>query len=71
MDNNKRFVKAADVAEDFGVSEGKAYAIIKRLNNELKEKGYITVAGRVSRQYYLERTYESPDTSLQPASKEA
>ena len=31
--------------------------IIKKLNTELKEKGYITVAGRVSRKYYEERTY--------------
>jgi len=27
------------------------------LNDELKEKGYLTVCGRVSRQYYIERVY--------------
>ena len=54
---NKMFVHAAEVASDFGVSEGMAYRIIKKLNRELAEKGYITVAGRVSRQYYMERTY--------------
>ncbi len=35
------------------------YRIIRRLNDELKEKGFITVAGRVSKKYYLERTYGS------------
>ena len=45
------------VADDFGVSESMAYRIIRQLNKELKEKGYITVAGRVSRKYYQERTY--------------
>lgn len=54
---NSMFVNAATVAADFGVSESMAYRIIKKLNTELKEKGYITVAGRVSRQYYQERTY--------------
>lgn len=54
---NSMFVNAATVAADFGVSESMAYRIIKKLNAELNEKGYITVAGRVSRQYYQERTY--------------
>ena len=29
----------------------------KNINKELKAKGYLTVAGRVSRAYYLERIY--------------
>ena len=56
---NSRFVKVDEVAADFGISESMAYRIIKKLNGELKEKGYITIAGRVSRKYYLERTYDS------------
>ena len=31
--------------------------MIKKLNQELEEQGYLTVAGRVSRKYYIERTY--------------
>jgi len=27
------------------------------LNEELKEKGFITIAGRVNRQYFYERLY--------------
>ena len=54
---NKRFVSAEEVAEDFGVSRTKAYEMIRRLNEELEEKGFLTVRGRVSRKYYLERTY--------------
>ena len=64
---NKMFVNAAEVASDFGVSEGMAYRIIKKLNDELKEKGYITVAGRVSRQYYMERTYGHSDANAREA----
>lgn len=56
---NSRFINAAEVAADFGISESKAYMIIKEMNDDLKKMGYITVAGRVSKKYYLERTYSS------------
>lgn len=58
MENN-RFMNPSDVAADFGISESKAYMIIKEMNDELKNLGYITVAGKVSKKYYLERTYGS------------
>ena len=54
---NKRFLNAKDVAEYMEVSESMAYKIIKKLNEELKAKGYLTIAGKVSRIYFLERTY--------------
>lgn len=43
----QNYVVAAEVAEELGVSKGKAYAIIKQLNEELSEKGYLTLAGKV------------------------
>lgn len=55
---NKRFLNADDVAEYLGVSKSKAYKIVQKLNNELKEKGYITVSGKISRTYFLERVYD-------------
>ena len=54
---NKRFMNARDVAEYLDVSESMAYKIIQKLNKELKEKGFITIAGKVSRVYFLERVY--------------
>lgn len=54
---NKRFLNAKDVAEYMEISESMAYKIIKQLNDELKAKGYLTIAGKVSRIYFLERTY--------------
>ena len=44
-----RFIKADEVAEDLGISKRYAYKIIRRLNEELREKGMITIAGRVDR----------------------
>lgn len=53
----KSFITAPEVAEAMGVSTGKAYVIIKALNKELKEQGYITIAGKVSRRYFSEKYY--------------
>lgn len=61
---NSRFMNAADVAKDFGISESKAYMLIKEMNDELKSRGFITVAGRVSKKYYLQRTYNE-DVNVQ------
>ena len=47
-----RFIKANEVAEELGISKPYAYKIIRRLNEELREKGMITIAGRVDRNYF-------------------
>ncbi len=54
---NTLFVTADKVAKDLGVSKPFAYKLVRQMNDELNEKGYLTVAGRVSRQYYEERFY--------------
>lgn len=46
-----------DIVEEFKVSKAKVYNIIQGLNKELKEKGYLIVAGKVSRKYFEERYY--------------
>ncbi len=51
------FVPAKEVAELLGISKSKAYAIIRELNDELSAKGFITVAGRVSRKFFEEKFY--------------
>lgn len=48
-------VRIKEVAERMDCSESKASSIIRKLNDELKAKGYITIAGRVPRQYFEER----------------
>lgn len=53
LDTN--FIKVDQVAEELGVSKSFAYKIVQKLNAELKEQGYLTVAGRVSRKYFLEK----------------
>ena len=54
---NTLFVTAENVAKDLGVSKPFAYKLVRKMNEELNKKGYITVAGRVSRKYYDERFF--------------
>lgn len=51
------FLSAEDVAKELSVSKTYAYRIIRQLNCELAEKGYITVSGRINRKYFSERLY--------------
>lgn len=52
-----KFIRADEVAQELDVSKPRAYKLIRQLNDELKAKGYITIAGRVNRQYFNERLY--------------
>lgn len=51
------FYRVEDVKQILGISESKAYKIIQQLNKELKQKGYITIAGRVPIKYFKEKYY--------------
>lgn len=51
------FMDASEVKELLGISQSKAYQIIRLLNNELSAKGFLIVAGKVSCQYFNERFY--------------
>ena len=50
-----RFIRVEEVVEELGISKPHAYRIIRKLNEELKERGLITIAGRVDRNYFDER----------------
>ncbi len=52
-----KFIRVEEVAQELSVSKPYAYKLIHQLNVELKEKGFITIAGRVNRQYFYERLY--------------
>ncbi len=52
---DKNFMRVEEVARELEVSKSYAYKIVKQLNEELREKGNFTIAGRVSRAYFTER----------------
>jgi Mn-dependent DtxR family transcriptional regulator len=59
MEVEKSYYTAEEVAEIIGVKKPTAYKKIQALNKELQAKGYITVAGKINRKYFNERSYLS------------
>ena len=55
----KMFMRVAEVAEALDVSEPYAYKLIRKMNQELKQKGCIVIAGRVDRRFFYEKFYNS------------
>ena len=49
------FMSVEEVSEELGISKSYGYKIVKKLNMELEKKGYMTISGRVSKQYFHER----------------
>ena len=41
------FIHAAEVAEVLGISRPYAYKLVRELNKELEEKGFLTISGKV------------------------
>ena len=61
---SKIFLNVNEVAEELGVSESYAYKLIRTLNNELKDMGYLTVPGRVNRNFFMEKMcYDNSKTT--------
>ena len=54
-----KFMRVEEVAEVLEVSTSFAYKVIRQLNDELKAKGFITIAGRINREYFYERLYNN------------
>ncbi|MBP0960740.1 MAG: DNA-binding protein [Oscillospiraceae bacterium] len=50
-------MKVDEVADTLGVSKPYAYKLMRQFNEELSAKGFLTIAGRVSRRYFEEKVY--------------
>lgn len=48
---------AGELAELLGVSESKAYQYIKQMNAELTKQGFLTVRGKIPREYAYKRFF--------------
>ena len=53
---DEQFLTVTEVAQLLHISRSHAYKVIHRLNQELKARGVLTISGRISRSYLLERT---------------
>lgn len=46
-----------DIENLLSCGRSKAYQVIRELNKELEEQGYITIAGKVPKEYFEKRFY--------------
>ncbi len=53
----KQIMNVRDVMAVLEVSESKAYSILRELNSELKERGFITIPGKVPTSFFEEKVY--------------
>lgn len=58
------YMDVREVKEAIGCGEGLAYKIIRDMNAELKEKGYLVISGKVSRVYFQEKIYGHEQTAV-------
>jgi fructose-1-phosphate kinase PfkB-like protein len=54
---NTLYYTAGEVQEMLGVSRGKAYKILKELNEQLETKGFIVIAGKIPKKFFNEHYY--------------
>ncbi len=54
---------ATEVSEYLGTSKAHAYKVMRQLNEELKNQGYITIQGKVSRAYFEEKIYGAKEAT--------
>lgn len=52
-----RLLSVNDVMELTGVKKNKAYQLIKACNDEIAEKGYLIVSGKVPKSYFKKRLF--------------
>ena len=53
--NQDYYITASQIQKICGVSASKSYSIIKELNEELKNNGFITIRGKVLKSYFLKK----------------
>ena len=48
---------ADEIADELGVSKGKAYKVIRDLNAELEQMGFIVISGKIPRAYWEKKFF--------------
>lgn len=51
----QNFMTVEEVAQELRVSKSKAYEVVRNLNRELQEMGYLTVAGRINTTFFTKK----------------
>ena len=57
MADYKYMMNADDVARELNCSKSHAYKLVRRMNVELAQLGYLTMAGKIPRAYWAKKMY--------------
>lgn len=55
----KLFLTSNEVAELLNISKQQAYKIIRDMNKELSENGFLVLRGRINKNYFMEQIYKA------------
>ena len=51
----QNFMHVEEVVSELCISESHAYKVLHNLNTELRDKGYLTISGRVIWNFFMEK----------------
>ena len=54
-----------EIVKELNISKGSAYKLIREMNKELEDLGYITISGKVPRSYFGVRFFGSDTESFE------
>lgn len=57
MADYKYMMNADDVARELNCSKSHVYKLVRRMNAELAQQGYLTMAGKIPRAYWAKKMY--------------
>lgn len=55
----KIYYNAEEISRMLGVSKGKSYKILREMNKDLGDRGFLTIAGKIPVEYFREKWYGS------------
>jgi len=58
------FIRVEEMAKELQISKPYAYKLMREMNAELETQGYMTISGRVSRQFFEEKFYGMMDKGV-------
>lgn len=57
MENYNYMMSADDIAKELNCSKSHAYKLVRAMNKELSAQGYITMAGKVPKAFWVHKMY--------------
>ena len=57
----KLFLTSKEVADLLNISQQQAYKIIRDMNKQLAERGFLILRGKINKKYFMEQIYKAKE----------